>query len=177
MLELCLFLLVLNFDAFLTGLAFGLVGIHITFAASVLIAGCSGLFFGGGMIFGGILLSILPFEAFHDLSLLFLFLLALFLISKYCGKESRGRFSGLWRNPEKQDSNADEVISAGEGVALGVAIALDALVGGLAFGFIGENVPFWASLTALMCYVLLVGANLLGKFLCKNMRNLHRSQD
>jgi putative Mn2+ efflux pump MntP len=175
MLELCLFLLVLNFDAFLTGLAFGLVGIHITFAASVLIAGCSGLFFGGGMIFGGILLAILPYEAFHDLSLLFLFLLALFLIAKYCGKESRGRFSGLWRNPEKQDSNADEVISAGEGVALGVAIAMDALVGGLAFGLIGENVPFWSALTALMCYILLVGANALGKFLQKNLRQRRHS--
>ena len=42
--ELCLFLLLLNFDAFLTGLAFGFAGVRITSGACLLVAALSALY-------------------------------------------------------------------------------------------------------------------------------------
>ena len=96
MLELCLFLLLLNFDAFLTGLAFGFAGVRITNAACLLVSGLGALFLGLSMSAGGWLSALLHTELLSRLALVFLLLFTLYLIVKYCGKEGRGQLGGLW---------------------------------------------------------------------------------
>ena len=95
--ELCLFLLLLNFDAFLTGLAFGFAGVRITNAACLLVSGLGALFLGLAMSAGGWLSALLHTELLSRLALVFLLLFTLYLIVKYCGKEGRGQLGGLWR--------------------------------------------------------------------------------
>ena len=95
MLELCLFLLLLNFDAFLTGLAFGFAGVRITNAACLLVSGLGALFLGLSMSAGGWLSALLHTELLSRLALVFLLLFTLYLIVKYCGKEGRGQLGGL----------------------------------------------------------------------------------
>ncbi len=165
MLELCLFLLLLNFDAFLTGLAFGFAGVRITNAACLLVSGLGALFLGLAMSAGGWLCGWLQTELLSRLALGFLLLFTLYLIAKYCGKEGRGRLGGLWRRPARLDNNADKQISFGEAAWLGVALAVDSLGGGLALGMLLPGPWVSAALSAVFCFCLLAGANRLAYYI------------
>lgn len=168
--ELCLFLLVLNFDTFLTGLAFGVAGIMMTWGARAVIGACSAGFFGLAMWLGGLLPAVLPLESLQALASLVLLGCTLALVIKYCGRRSRGRLSGLWQRPAGLDSNADKRISPGEAVLLGVALALDTVAGGLAFGILDENALLGALLSGVICFVLLSLSNDLGHYTMRNLR-------
>lgn len=168
--ELCLFLLLLNFDAFLTGLAFGFAGVRITPGACLLVAALSALFLAAAMNVGGWLFSWLHAEWLSRLALVFLLLFTLYLIAKYCGRDSRSGLSGLWRRPDKLDNNADKRISTREAALLGVALALDSLGGGLALGVLLEHVWLYTLLSALFCYFLLAFANRLGCYIVHNLQ-------
>ncbi len=160
--ELCLFLLLLNFDAFLTGLAFGFAGVKITNPACLLVAALSALFLAAAMGLGGWLFAWLPTELLSRLALVFLLLFTVYLIAKYCGHGSKSGLNGLWQRPSALDNNADKRISLREAVALGVALALDSLAGGLALGILLDSFWLYAMLSAIFCYYLRALANRLG---------------
>ncbi len=170
MLELCLFLLLLNFDAFLTGLAFGFAGVRITNAACLLVSGLGALFLGLSMSAGGWLSALLHTELLSRLALIFLLLFTLYLIVKYCGKEGRGQLGGLWRRPARLDNNADKQISPGEAAWLGVALAVDSVGGGLALGMLLPGPWVSAGLSALFCFCLLAGSNRLAYYIVHNLQ-------
>lgn len=163
MLKLCLFLLLLNFDCFLSGLAIGVAGIRVKSMAAALVALCSAVFFGCSLWFGESLLSILPVSFMNKLGLFLLILLTLLWIIKFCGK-GRGGVAGIWRRPHNLDANADKHLSPAESLLLAVALALDSLGGGLAFGLLGEHPLFWSLMSAAVTYALFIGANWLGRF-------------
>ncbi len=168
--ELCLFLLLLNFDAFLTGLAFGFAGVRITNAACLLVSGLGALFLGLSMSAGGWLSALLHTELLSRLALVFLLLFTLYLIVKYCGKEGRGQLGGLWRRPARLDNNADKQISPGEAAWLGVALAVDSVGGGLALGMLLPGPWVSAGLSALFCFCLLAGSNRLAYYIVHNLQ-------
>ena len=170
MLELCLFLLLLNFDAFLTGLAFGFAGVRVTNGACLLVAALSALFLAAAMGAGGWLFGWLHTELLSKLALVFLLLFTLYLIGKYCGKESRFGLAGLWRRPAAVDNNADKRISLREAAMLGVALAVDSLAGGLALGILVDNLWAYVLLSAIFCYFLLAFANQLGYYVAHNLQ-------
>ena len=115
MLELFCFLLALNFDCFLCGLALGVTGIRISTLAALLVAGCSAFCFGAAMALGGGLLAWLPVRFLHDLGLALLLLLTLGWIVSFCAKKSERGLAGLWRRPEKLDANAAAGAGSGAG--------------------------------------------------------------
>ncbi len=168
--ELCLFLLLLNFDAFLTGLAFGFAGVRITSGACLLVAALSALFLALAMNVGGWLFAWLHAEILSKLALGFLLCFTLYLIAKYCGQNSRNGLAGLWRRPEAVDNNADKRITPKEAALLGVALALDSLGGGLALGILLENVWLYTLLSAVFCYILLAFANRLAYYIARNLQ-------
>lgn len=163
MLKLCLFLLVLNFDAFLSGLALGVAGIRAKAGAAALVALFSAGFFGASLWLGEGLLSFLPVNFLHKVGLVILVLLTLLWIGKFCGKD-RGGFAGMWRTPQNLDVNADKHLSTAEAALLALALALDSLGGGLAFGLLGEKPLLWSGLAAVLTYALFMSANWLGRF-------------
>lgn len=167
--ELCLFLLLLNFDAFLTGLAFGFAGVRISNAACLLVAALSALFLAAAMRFGGWLAGWLQFAWLSKLALAFLLLFTLYLIVKYCRGTDNG-LSGLWRRPAALDNNADKCISLKEAAWLGVALALDSLGGGLALGILLTRFWQYMLLSAIFCYALLAFANRLGGYIAHNLQ-------
>lgn len=169
MLERFLFLLLLNFDAFLTGMAFGIARVHIKITACCVIAAISALFFGLAMGLGIQIMACFPFEILSKISFLFLMAFTLYLIWKYCSQSSRSSFAGLWRQPEQVDNNADKKISAREAIVLGIALALDSLGGGLAFGLLRENIGVYTMLSGICCMALLFGANRLGQYIINNL--------
>ncbi len=169
MLELFLFLLLLNFDAFLTGLAFGIAGVRITMTACLLISSTTAIFFGCSMLLGTQLLAYFPFNILSKASFLFLLAFTVYLVAKYCGQSSRSSLAGLWRQPANLDNNADKRISAREAAVLGVALALDSLGGGLAFGLLQEAICLYTLLSAICCLVLLISSNLLGQYIINNL--------
>lgn len=168
--ELFCFLLALNFDCFLSGLALGVSGIRISTRAGLLVAGCSAFCFGVTMALGEQLLTWLPVKFLHSLGLVLLLLLTLGWIVSFCGKRGEGGLSNLWRRPEKLDSNADKTLSAVEAFLLSLALALDNLSGGLAFGLLGEKPALWAGLAAAVTFTLLAGANMLGRLLMRELK-------
>lgn len=168
--ELFCFLLALNFDCFLSGLALGVSGIRISMRASLLVAGCSAFCFGTTMALGEQLLAWLPVEFLHSLGLVLLLLLTLGWIVSFCGKKGGNGISGLWRRPEKLDSNADKTLSAMEAFLLSLALALDNISGGLAFGLLGEKPALWAGMAAAVTFALLAGANMLGRLLVRELK-------
>ena len=157
MLELCLFLLLLNFDAFLTGLAFGFAGVRITNAACLLVSGLGALFLGLSMSAGGWLSALLHTELLSRLALVFLLLFTLYLIVKYCGKEGRGQLGGLWRRPARLDNNADKQISPGEAAWPWACCCRGR-------GFLRGFPPFFAS----VCWPDLTGWLIILYTICKN---------
>lgn len=168
--ELCLFLLLLNFDAFLTGLSFGVAGVKITSPACLLVAVLSALFFAAAMGLGDWLFAWLPTELLSRLALVFLLLFTVYLIAKYCGQGSKSGLSGLWRRPAALDNNADKCISLKEAALLGVALALDSLAGGLALGILLDDFLLYVLLSAIFCYYLLAFANRLGQYIVGNLQ-------
>ena len=167
--ELCLFLLLLNFDAFLTGLAFGFAGVRITSGACLLVAALSALFLALAMNVGGWLFAWLHAEILSKLALGFLLCFTLYLIAKYCGQNSRSGLAGLWRRPDRC-ANFDKRITPKEAALLGVALALDSLGGGLALGILLENVWLYTLLSAVFCYILLAFANRLAYYIAHNLQ-------
>lgn len=170
MLELCLFLLVLNFDCFLCGLALGVAGIKVSRPAACLVAACSALFFGGSLLLGEVLLVLLPLDFLHDIGLALLLLLIVVWLLQFCGGRSADSVGKFWRRPQNLDTNTDKNLSGGEAVLLALALGVDSLGGGLAFGLLGEKPLFWTLLAAVMTYVLLFSANKLGRLLLQNLR-------
>ena len=170
MLELCLFLLVLNIDCFLCGLAIGVAGIKVSRPAACLVAGCSALFFGVSLLMGETLLVLLPFDFLHEIGLGLLLLLIVVWLLKFCGGKSADSVGKFWRRPENLDSNTDKNLSGGEAVLLALALGVDSLGGGLAFGLLGEEPLFWTLLAAVITFVLLFSANKLGRLLLQNLR-------
>lgn len=169
MLELFVFLLVLNFDTFLTGLAFGVARIHITWGARLWIAGCSAVFFGFAMWCGGSLTELLPLESLRAPASLLLLVCTLAMVLKYCGQGANSRINDMWQRPSGLDSNADKRLCPQEAVLLGVALALDALIGGLALGMLEGDAALGALLSGMICLGMLAAANDLGLYTMKNM--------
>lgn len=168
--ELCLFLLVLNFDCFLCGLALGVAGIKVSRPAAFLVAACSALFFGGSLLMGEALLVLLPLDFLHDIGLALLLLLILLWLLQFCGGKSADGVGKFWRRPQNLDINTDKSLSGSEAVLLSAALGVDALGGGLAFGLLGEKPLFWTLLAAVMTFGLLFSANKLGRLLLQNLR-------
>lgn len=162
MFKLVLFLLVLNFDAFITGLALGVAGISVKPTAGAMVAVVSAAFFAVALWLGNGLLLFLPVDLLHKLGLLLLGILTLLWIVKFC-RQKNGHMAGVWRAPRALDANADKYLSMPEAALLALALALDSLGGGLAFGLLGQNALLWGGAAALLGYVMFMGANLLGK--------------
>ena len=170
MLRLCLFLLALNFDCFLSGLALGAAGIRSKPGAAALVAVISAAFFGLSLWLGEGLLVILPVKFLHKIGLAILLLLTLLWIAKFCGK-GHGGMAGIWRAPHNLDVNDDKRLSSAEAVLLAFALALDSLGGGLAFGLLGEKPLLWSLSAGVLTYVLFFGANRLGWFVRRALKD------
>lgn len=192
--ELCVFLLVLNLDTFLTGLSFGVVGIRISGWARLLVGGCSGIFFGIAMFCGERLNEAIPVAALQSMASIVLLVCTLLLVMKYCGlgagerlkkadaynikdikninniKDDKSRLNDIWQRPAKSDSNADKSISLAEALLPGMALALDTLPGGVALGILQEQTFIGAILSGFICWAMLRVANELGLYTSKNIR-------
>lgn len=162
MLKFGLFLLVLNFDALVSGLALGVAGIRVRPAAGGLVAGVSALFFGVALALGGSLAALFPVNLLHKLGLVLLAGLTLLWLGKFCGA-NRGGLAGIWRRPHQLDTNADKYLSLPEAALLALALALDSLSGGLAFGLLGQHILCWTALSGALAWAMFMGANRLGR--------------
>lgn len=169
MFKLGLFLLLLNFDSLLSGLALGLAGIRVRPSAGVLVAGLSAAFFGVTLWLGNGLLTLLPVDLLHKLGLGLLIGLTLLWIGEFC-LNRRGGLSALWRAPRELDVNCDKYLSLPEAAFLALALAVDSLGGGLALGLLGENPLFWSLLSGALAYAMFMGADFLGRELRLTVR-------
>lgn len=176
MLKYIMFLVVLNFDAFVSGLALGLGGIMVKSAAGVLVAVVSSVVFAVSLGFGAALVNLLPVVLLHRLGILLLLFLTLLWLIKFCGP-SHGGLAGIWRCGEQLDANADQNLAMGEAALLAVALSLDSLGGGLAFGLLGQEPLLWGLMSALVAWVMFVGANWLGREMCHMLAESHRTKN
>lgn len=162
MLKLGLFLLVLNFDSLLSGLALGVAGIRVRPSAGGLVALFSAAFLGAALWLGNGLLGLLPVDLLHKLGLGLLVGLTLLWIGEFC-LNKHGGLVGIWRTPYELDADCDKYLSLAEAALLAFALAVDSLGGGLALGLLGQNPLFWSMLSGGIAYVMFMGANLLGR--------------
>lgn len=162
MLKLGLFLLLLNFDSLLSGLALGVAGIRVRAAAGALVALFSALFLGTALWLGNGLLGLLPVDLLHKLGLGLLVGLTVLWIGEFC-LNKHGGLVGIWRTPCELDVNSDKYLSLPEAALLAFALAVDSLGGGLALGLLGENPLLWGVFSGVIAYVMFMGANFLGR--------------
>lgn len=169
MLELFVFLWVLHFDSFLTGLIYGLCGLKISKGSCAVAAVVSTAFFAAAIIFGQTLELFLPVGLLTKLAGLMLVCLTVLMVWKYCKGGYGEKISKIINEPDALDKNHDMQISVGECAMLSLALAIDALGGGMAFGILADHLEFWILLSAVMSFGFLYGANNLGKSLTKKL--------
>lgn len=164
-----LFVLLLNFDVFVSGLALGMSGICVRPAAGALVAGVSAGCFAVAGLLGAWFAAIFPMELLQRLGLILVVAITALWLMKFYGKE-RGGLAGIWRTPDKLDKNDDKRLAWAEGVVLAFAAALDSLSGGVAFGLLGKNTLFWGAVSFAVAWLMFMGANRLVQAVRNNIK-------
>ncbi|MFC3039601.1 sporulation membrane protein YtaF [Virgibacillus xinjiangensis] len=173
-----LFLLVIavSLDGLGVGITYGMRKIKVPLAALMIIMLCSGIIVLLSMIIGHTLSSFISPEMTQMLGggiLVFLGLFSLYNIirpEKEGAESSQNILTTVLATPDKADLDRSGIISPGEALLLGAALALDAFGAGIAASMIGYAAALTAALIACMSGLFLYSGMKLGLFLSRNKK-------
>ncbi|AEG14205.1 sporulation protein YtaF [Desulfofundulus kuznetsovii DSM 6115] len=163
-----IFALALNMDAFATGVAYGVRGIRLPFSSVLIISLMSVTAISLSMIAGNLVAQAISISFARRLGGIILILIGLWIMFQALREGKKGvepsaceeepqtvvqiriRTLGVMvqvlREPHRADLDRSGVISAGEAILLGLALALDAFGAGFAFSMLGFDLVLTALL-------------------------------
>jgi len=166
-----------SIDGFGVGVTYGMRQIRLTLPALLIIMLASGTIVSLSMTIGHLIRTVIS----PDITSLFgssiLILLGLIVLTinlktkfnwKLLNKKPFERFTSILSNPHKADKDKSGVISAGEAVILGIALAMDAFGAGFAAAILGHSVFITAISVGLMSAIFLYSGSKLGLLLAQS---------
>lgn len=169
--------LAVSLDGFGVGITYGIRAIRITIPALFMIMCCSGMIVLLSMSLGHLIRTFITPTFTEKLGGMIFILLGLFVIGSHLKKklgitffEHHGfhRFTSILSQPQQVDKDSSGVISGGEAVILGIALAIDALGAGFASAMIGYPPLLMAILIALMSGLFLYSGIKIGLLLSRH---------
>src|SRR5699024_10410617 len=142
-----------SIDGFGVGVTYGMRHIRLTLPALLIIMLASGTIVSLSMTIGHLIRTVIS----PDITSLFsssMIVLTINLKTKFnwrlLNRKPFERFTSILSNPHKADKDKSGVISAGEAVILGIALAMDAFGAGFAAAILGHSVFITAISVGLM---------------------------
>ncbi|MFC2947325.1 sporulation membrane protein YtaF [Virgibacillus sediminis] len=173
-----LFLLVIavSLDGLGVGITYGMRKIKVPVAALMIIMLCSGVIVLLSMVIGHTLSSFISQEMTRNIGGGILIFLGLFSLYNSVKPEkedtgsSQNILSSVLATPDKADLDHSGIISPGEALLLGAALALDAFGAGIGASMLGYSPILTAGLVAFMSGMFLFSGMRLGLFLSRSKR-------
>ncbi|HBV97268.1 MAG: sporulation protein [Peptococcaceae bacterium BICA1-7] len=157
------FALALNIDAVAAGVAYGVRGIRVPLSSILIISGMSVAAIALSMSAGGMLAGFISTDAAHRIGGLVLLAIGLWILyQSLSNKKDRHESGGkeellpqtvfqvriknmgivikILREPHRADLDSSGMISSGEAILLGAALAMDSLGAGFAVSLLGFNI-------------------------------------
>lgn len=191
-LSLVLFALALSADGFGVGITYGLRKIKLPVLSIGIISFCSGFLFFVAMKIGAFISAFLsPVTARHLGAILLIVIGGWHLLHRQKGNEqeaagieeqkiirefkirSLGLVIQIMKTPQAADVDGSGTISAGESLALGAALSMDAFSAGIGAAFIGYSPWIMATTIALACGIFIMLGRMVG-FRSAQIRWFHK---
>lgn len=157
------FALALNIDAVAAGVAYGVRGIRVPLSSILIISGMSVAAIALSMSAGGMLAGFISTDAAHRIGGLVLLAIGLWILYQSLSNKKDRHGSGgkeellpqtvfqvriknmgivikILREPHRADLDSSGMISSGEAILLGAALAMDSLGAGFAVSLLGFNI-------------------------------------
>lgn len=178
--NLLLIVIAVSLDGFGVGVTYGMRKIKIPFRALSVIVICSGCIVISSMVLGHFLRSFISPDVTSKIGSIILILLGLFVLFSIIRQERPTKkrstrklgmlehFKVVLANPKQADKDNSGIISTGEAIVLGTALALDAFGAGLGAAMLGYPPVLTASLIALMSGLFVFSGLKTGFFLSGN---------
>lgn len=177
MLDICLLVFATSCDSFLMSIAYGVEGIHLPRKAIFIISFCGTFILGISMFLASLFSSILPPTVGRYVSFVILFLLGITSLfqaqmKRYVKKHKDPfviKFKGIsfvidiFLDEKKADMDQSKDLSMHEAFYLGVALSIDSLTSGIAYGIGFSDARLVLAISFLLGILLIYLGNYIGK--------------
>lgn len=182
MLDMFLLILATTCDSFFMSIAYGVEGIRISWKAILIIAFCGSMFLGISMMLAGVITCLLSSAIAKRISFVILFGLGLihifrsqvkYVIRRYKEKPLVIRFSNvsfvvdIMLDEKAADMDRSKELNSKEAMYLGIALSLDSLASGIAYGIGYAHVGLLLILSFSVGVTMIIGGRCIGSHISR----------
>lgn len=164
-------------DGFGVGITYGMRNIRLSLPALLIIMIASGTIVSLSMTIGHLIRTVVTPEITSLFGSAILILLGIIVLTinlkatfnwRFLKKKPLEKVTAILSHPQKADKDKSGIISAGEAVVLGIALAMDAFGAGFAAAILGHPVLLTSISIGIMSAAFLYGGSKLGLLLAKS---------